>query len=194
MATERCGATKHNGEPCRHPAGYRTDHPGIGKCVHHFGRTDAHNRAAQRVMAVEAVNTYGLRRDIDPMTALLEEVQYTAGHVEWLRQQVQRLEANDLGWGETETRTASGEKFGSVTIEKAAPSIWLELYQRERKHLVQVCQAAIGCGVAERLVRQYELEGQIVAEALARALDTLELTEQQRQGAYEAAQRQLRAV
>lgn len=37
-----CGAHgKHRGEPCRHPAGFRTDHPGSGRCYLHGGRTPA---------------------------------------------------------------------------------------------------------------------------------------------------------
>ena len=37
-----CGAEgKRGGGPCRHPAGFRTDHPGSGRCWLHGGRTPA---------------------------------------------------------------------------------------------------------------------------------------------------------
>lgn len=34
-----CGAPKNNGEVCQNRAGWRTYHPGAGRCVHHSGGT-----------------------------------------------------------------------------------------------------------------------------------------------------------
>lgn len=35
--SEKCGAKTRNGSKCKHPAGYRTDHVGSGKCYLHGG-------------------------------------------------------------------------------------------------------------------------------------------------------------
>ncbi|MGH9175610.1 MAG: hypothetical protein ACRD1H_14690, partial [Vicinamibacterales bacterium] len=98
--------------------------------------------------AEKAVAMYGLPIDISPAEALLEEVRWTAGHVAWLRMRVQEIEESDLVWGVTqEVHKASGEHPGTDTTKAAAPNVWLDLYDRERKHLVGVCAAALKAGV-----------------------------------------------
>ena len=130
--------------------------------------------------AEEAVRTYGLRRDISATDALLEEVQWTAGHVAWLREQVQALEATALTWGVTEeTDVQATERPGTDTTRAAAVNMWLELYQRERKHLVDVCKAAITAGLDERRVRLAEAQGAVVAEVIRRILGRLSLSDEQ---------------
>lgn len=37
LARATCGAMSRNGEPCQHPAGFRTQHPGEGRCYLHGG-------------------------------------------------------------------------------------------------------------------------------------------------------------
>lgn len=38
--TQRCGAHgRQQNRPCRHPAGFRTNHPGVGRCFLHGGLT-----------------------------------------------------------------------------------------------------------------------------------------------------------
>lgn len=35
----RCGAKARSGHPCRNPAGFKTEHPGVGRCRNHGGCT-----------------------------------------------------------------------------------------------------------------------------------------------------------
>jgi hypothetical protein len=44
-------------------------------------------------------------------------------------------------------------------VSKAGVNVWLMLYQAERKHLVDVCQVAINCGIEERRVKLAEQRG-----------------------------------
>ena len=113
-----------------------------------------------------------------------------------------RLHA-EVVWGTTKTETELGGKsrltfggygaddedetglvdVGSVPVSKdvqaAAPSIWLDLYDRERCHLVAVCTAAIKAGVEERRVRLAEAQGGLVAGAIRAILADLGLTAEQ---------------
>ncbi len=43
----RCGAPTRAGRPCRHPAGFGTDHPGQGHCYHHEVRAGGETRGPQ---------------------------------------------------------------------------------------------------------------------------------------------------
>ncbi|GAB2331733.1 hypothetical protein [Streptomyces variabilis] len=174
----KCGAKKRKGGgACGQTAGWGTDHPGTGPCKLHGGTTRAHVTAARTVIAQRAVATYGLPRDIDPAAALLEEVHRTAGHVAWLARKVAELRDDDLTWGITqETEKAATAFPGTDTKATARPSIWLELYHRERRHLVQVSKAALDAGISERLVRLAEQQGVMLAEVIRRSADGL-LTE-----------------
>ena len=188
--------------PCRnHPV------PGADVCRYHGGSApQVKARAAARVIeekATAAVRTLGLPIDISPTEALLQEVQWTAGHVKWLREKVQELDEQVTGfaapegeedeveffshhpnhsrhglvWGKTKiTDKGSGPAPGVDSTEAAAPSIWYELYAKERAHLVLVCSAAIKAGVEERRVRLAEQQGDLVAQVIRRILDALDLT------------------
>jgi hypothetical protein len=177
----RCTATsKRTGEPCGAPPCI-----GLDKCATHCGLSKAERKARAEAFLAEqaarkAVVTYGLPRDISPTDALLEEVRYTAGHVAWLREQVQALEAGDLVWGMTEQVERDGSEgeaiiTGTDTTYGAKPNVWLELYYRERKHLLDVTKAAISVGIEERRVRLAEAQGQLVAEVIRRILGRLSL-------------------
>lgn len=67
----KCGATTRTGGTCRHPCGFRTDHPGKGRCYLHGGKSPIrHGRYS-------AVTTHRLRElieryeaDPDPLDVL----------------------------------------------------------------------------------------------------------------------------
>lgn len=172
---DRCGARKrNNGGTCGQAAGWGTDHPGIGLCKLHGGATQAHRTAARTEQARRAVLTYGLPREVDPAAALLEEVHRTAGHVAWLAQKIRGLDEDALTWGVAEESEKNASMFpGTDRKLKARPSVWLELYQRERRHLVAVSKAALDAGISERLVRLAEQQGATLADVIQRSADRL---------------------
>lgn len=192
-------------------------------CRMHGGKTPgALAKGAARQAEEEArraVATLGLAVDVSPAEALLEEVRWTAGHVAWLRARVQELEdrallirpgegedpedigalgktsAHPLVWGQTEySSKTGGEDWGTRTVEKAAPSIWYELYTRERKHLVDVCTAALRAGVEERRVQLAEQQGHLLAQVIRAILHDLGLTTTQQQLVATVVPKHLRAI
>lgn len=202
------GHRKSDGQPCRRPC-----RPGE-VCNSHGGAAPqvraARARREQEAAAATAVATLGLSIDVSPTEALLEEVRWTAGHVHWLRGKVQELErgaiasgngADDaainhpLVWGTTkEVDKGSGEHPGTDTTVAAAPSVWYELYAKERQHLVAVCAAALKAGVEERRVRLAEQQGDLVATAIRRILDALNLSPDQQQLVGTVVPRELRLI
>lgn len=207
---ESCKGHKRNGHPCTRPP-MRNQRV----CPLHGGKTPAALAAAERrgqeLVAREAVATYGLPVDVSPTDALLEEVRWTAGHVRWLRDRVQELEQSQLVWGTTRTETevggslqidldAAGDVEGvrsapsNKIVQTAGPSIWLDLYDRERKHLVGVCTAALKAGVEERRVRLAEQQGELVARAIRAILADLGLSAEQQGLVAEVVPRHLRAL
>ena len=154
----------------------------LDECRMHLGKKAKPAIAEAKAMelARQAVITYGLPRDISSIDALLEEVRYTAGHVMWLRERVAELEQNDLVWGVTEeTDTQASEFPGTNTTRAAKPSVWLQLYREERKHLVDVTKAAISAGIEERRVKLAEVQGQMLNGVLRKIFARLSLSPEQ---------------
>jgi hypothetical protein len=181
MAEKKCNATsKRTKGPCGASAAV-----GLDKCPTHCGLSKEKREAIAAAYLAEqqarkAVVTFGLPRDISPAEALLEEVRYSAGHVAWLRQKVAELEDAELVWGVREETEKTATEFpGTDTTRAAAVNMWLELYYRERKHLVDVTKAAISAGIEERRVRLAEAQGEIVVDVIRRILARLELTDGQ---------------
>lgn len=129
MQCEKCGrphATKAGGPSCT--AHRRDDQPcgnnpmrGQSKCRMHGGKSRGAEvngeRRQQDAAVLAAATTYGLAVDVSPADALLEEVRWTAGHVQWLRARVQELEQQPV-WGTTKTKT---EAAGGTRITFGGP-------------------------------------------------------------------------
>jgi len=168
---------KGNRGPCHGSAVTGSD-----KCRMHLGReaAPAIAEAKAEALARKAVETYGLPRDISPTDALLEEVRYSAGHVAWLRAKVAELEAADLVWGVTEEVDRNATEFAGVdTTRSATVNMWLDLYFRERKHLLDLTKTAISVGIEERRVRLAEAQGSLMNEVMRRIFARLDLTPEQ---------------
>lgn len=152
------------------------------RCRMHLGvrAPEVIAEAAAMDRARRAVETYGLPRDISPTDALLEEVRYSAGHVAWLREKVAELKAADLVWGITEEAEKQATEFkGTDRTYSAAVNVWVELYFRERKHLLDVTKAAISAGIEERRVKLAEAQGALLNGVIRRILARLSLNEVQ---------------
>lgn len=183
---QRCGqvhtqCTAHNrhGEPCRRPPNH-----GLTVCATHGGRAPQSIAAAkarlEHAAAAAAVATFGLPVDIDPHTALTDELCRTAGHVAWLAQQVAQLD----GTADLEEQLHPGAN---------QPAVLIRLYQAERSHLARVAAECVKAGVEERRVRVIEdmaAQLQAFTAALVAGLG-LDITDQRVRHAIETAAREL---
>lgn len=153
-----CGARRRStGTACQRPAGWGTTHAGWGSCKLHGGSMPNQTAHAVRLAAGAAAVTYGAPREVDPVTALFEEVYRTAGHVHWLTNVVANVTDNELVWGVTEeVDRGSGEFPGIDVIKQAKPSVWIELYYRERRHLLEVSKTVVSLSLEQRRDTQKE--------------------------------------
>lgn len=174
-----CGGDKRQSEgTCTRPAGWGTSHPGTGRCKLHGGSTPSHVISAQGAEARRAVATFGLPREVDPHTALLEELHRTAGVVTWLGAVVADLDKDDVVWGKT--RSKVGGDDAGVTHE-AGVNVWVKLWNEQRRHLVDVAKACVSAGIEERRIQLAESQGQQLAAVVRAVLERLDLDDRQRQ-------------
>lgn len=115
--------------------------------------------------------------NVSPWEALLLAVRRAAGRVAWVDEQLT-----------LSTRENDGESGAREVLR------WLAESRKERALLARTAKAAVDAGVAERLVRQVELEGRVVAEVLGHVLDRLQLDPDQRVLAFEEAQARLLVI
>jgi len=145
-------------------------------CRFHGGSApQVRDAAEQRLLLRRAVleaETLGLPREVDPHTALLEELHRTAGAVQWLGAVVADLE------------------LGHV----ASDSVWVRLYADERDRLVKVAKTCVDVGIEERRVRLAESAGAQLAAVIRAVLDQLGLTEAQQLAAREVVPQELRRL
>lgn len=157
---------------CMVNAGSNTDHEGRGYCDYHdWASENEVNRMGVQVQAArnEAVRqTKFLGRPVptDPHTALLEEIQRSAGIIEWLREKMMAM-AEELDDGYVHDDVIGVRGSDRLLIQQTMkdgqqPSAWWVLYQEERAHLVRTCTAAIKAGVAERRVAIAEQQGALI--------------------------------
>lgn len=191
----RCKAkSSRTGERCKKWA--LTD---MTVCATHGGRSPrakagAEQRRAEKE-ALKAVATFGLPREINPRDALLEEVYRTAGAVDWLTAKVRELDPEAAVWGVTEKATKTATEYEGVdTTEAAAANMWVQLWQKERKHLVDVSKAAISAGIEERRVKLAEQQGALLAGVVKAILGDLDLTPKQAAAAPGIVARHFRSV
>jgi len=138
-------------------AGRGTGHPGAGPCRRHEAR-----RAAGTGAWIVA-HAFARALEITPWEGLLWAVKIAAGR---------------LSFCEAKLATARDDadlQPGGVLYD------WVKTAELWHEKLARVSKLAIDAGVAERLVRQIELEAQLMLRATTLTFDELGLSEHQRE-------------
>lgn len=149
---------------CTRTAGANTKHQGKGYCDYHeWAAVYAPENNTKQVkdalkVATERAMFFGQMVDTDPHAALLHEINRTASVVEWLHNKM--LEFREQGMTDSDIMQQRTLQDGYK------PSVWMNLFQTERDHLVKTCVAAIKAGVAEKKVQIAERQGQLIASMM----------------------------
>lgn len=184
----KCGGQKRAGGRCTRPAGWGTDHQGVGKCKLHGGSSPSGLMAGAKALAV----SMGSPLDIEPHDALIECVRLAAGQVAFATQRVQDLESENVigrltqttdreGYGSGEDGE-SGGPFETHELKDLGPElhIWVRVQQDCLDRLARFSKMALDAGVDERRVQAAERWGQKLTDVLGAILGRLELTDAQR--------------
>jgi hypothetical protein len=148
-------------EQCPRKAGARTDHEGVGLCWEHGGHTGKGKVQGAILMA----HAYADELDVTPWEALLSQVRLLAAQVEWLKDKVQKAEF----LRQEDALRPSDPDFH-----------WVVMLEARGDRLAKVSKMAIDAGVAERLVRQVELEAAHMFTAALAGLEAAGITGDQR--------------
>ena len=154
---QHCGGKTRGGTPCVQPKGHKTEHPGIGRCALHGGRTPTHVAKAKREAAEALAVTLGLPIEVDPKDAILQQIHWRAGQAAWWRERVQALDPEALVWGVVKHSAGLGPQGPvDVTDEAAEVSVYLAQYLAAQAALESLCIQAVKIGLDERRVKLAE--------------------------------------
>lgn len=148
-------------EQCTRPAGWKTNHEGAGLCWEHGG----HTGKGKVQGAVMVAHAYAEELDVTPWEALLSQVRLLSGQVEWLKDKVQKAEF----LRQEDALRPSDPDFH-----------WVVMLEARGDRLAKVSKMAIDAGVAERFVKQVELEAAHMFTAALAGLDAAGITGDQR--------------
>lgn len=186
----QCSAHNRQGLPCQ-------KYPMHGQlvCANHGGKTPGAMAAAQERLrlreATASSRTFGLPRNVDPHEALLEELRRTAGVVTWLDQLVGGLRPDEVVWGTTREKTGGDDRG---TTREATTSVWVKLWQEERRHYLAVGAACHKAGIHDQQIQLAQDQGRMLGGAVQRILTALYERLSEALGEYEAAQAVMAAV
>lgn len=169
----RCPARNLNGRMCANPAGQGTQHPGLGTCIWHKGT----NKHVEEAWAM--AQDIAAEQDVTPHEALIGLVRTATGRAAWVDGVIARQMHEHVSEG--------GDPFKPPKELNS----WLAQSRLERKLAATTAKQAVDAGVMVALERRLDLEGELVATALAAALDALNLDHDQRVRALGAAQQHL---
>lgn len=163
----KCGARGHqSGDPCDLPAGWGTDHVGVGQCRKHMGNAPNNVASARRLQALEATRRFGTPIETTAEEALLRELHVTAGEVEFYRSQVARLPPDAMVYGtERATRRRRGDVVEDETVVRSRPNVWVTLLHQAESHHLEVAATIARLGIEARAV-EVSREQMLIVEAI----------------------------
>lgn len=150
-----CGARTRGGGNCRRPAGWGTDHPGVGRCKLHGGATSSHRAAAQaNIIEREAVGMLARLGNPAPLAHPVEELLAVAAEARaWqavLRERVAKLD-----------EFSRLDQLG-VDRERALVTLYGRALDRTARVLVELAKLDLDA----RIVRVHEAQVTLLRRAL----------------------------
>lgn len=176
------------GELCGRYAGAGTDHEGVGRCRQHGGSTEDGIREAAWVVG----HAFARALEVTPWEGLLTAVKIAAGRVAFCEAKL--ATATEDRQLEPPNETAISEAGRTHDAQGTNLNHWVKQAELWHDKLARVSKLAIDAGVAERLVRQLELEAQLMLRATSLTLAELGLSDEVQQHALGIMSRNLLAL
>jgi hypothetical protein len=143
--------------------------------------------------AEQAVARLGLRVPIDPISALLDELGRAHAAVLFCEAQLAGVAPEQLVAGTRYMRRKSDGTATETTTEVGPQlNVWVELWHKERRHLVVAAAEAVKAGAIDRQLALAEQQGELMGRMLRAVIDVL--PEEARPAAFTAARAQLALV
>lgn len=130
--------------------------------------------------------------EVDPITALLQQIALAHAWERYLRAEVAELDRLYY----LAKRVGVDEDGDQVAVHEAKPHVLVGLWNQERDRLAKFAKLAVDAGLEQRQVELFEAQGALIADVIRRVLDDAELglSSEQRRAAGRVAGRVLRVA
>lgn len=131
-------------------------------------------RKIEEIRATARFGNFPIPHDMGPVDILLNELQRSAGFCMWIETKIAEWPDDLIPLGET-----NYDDKGSMQIAPTNDAAWLDVWQRERKHLATVAKMCIDAGVDERRVQLAEKQADLMFALINEAFTRLSLSAEQ---------------
>jgi hypothetical protein len=168
--SRRCGVRIRGGRYCKNPAGFNTDHPGLGQCSRHGGNAKHQLTSLGRTLAHQGIMNPDIAPngvvEIDPLNALSWAVYLAAGDLAFWQSLV--------GAAYEAVLKSGGDKDDMDAFLKVQ-----DQSRRARMDMTRISKISLDAGVAERQVAMQEKMAAIIANTIQAVVNELPLTPEQ---------------
>lgn len=169
---QHCGARTRLGHPCTRPAGWGTQHVGVGRCKMHGGASPHAEVNGQVQLARREYAVMGIPLNVQPHEALLECIRIAAGEVAYASDRIAGLLPEEAVGPTISTRPLKWEKGAESpearVHEEGPPAlhIWIQVRHQALDRLAQYSATALKAGIEARLVDIAERQGEALVEVI----------------------------
>lgn len=164
----RCGAKTRSGGPCRHEAGWGTQHVGVGRCKLHGGAEPHAQVNGMVLLARREQQVMGAPLPITPEDAILECIRIAAGEVRYASDRIAELQADEAVGAPRRTlaRKSDDGTVQEVRQDPPALHVWIVARREALDRLMAYSVAAVRAGIEKRRVKLAEDQGALLVQAI----------------------------
>jgi hypothetical protein len=173
-----CGGEKRKGGKCTQPAGWGTQHPGVGRCKLHLGSTPQNE--VKGLVELARRDAVMAPLSIEPQDAILECIRIAAGEVAYASERIAGLEVAEFVGPvvtsmsrnvpvDVDELDEESDKNTTSAVEETrygAPAlhVWIVVRDQAMDRLVAYSFAALKAGIAQQLVEISKTQAGLIAQ------------------------------
>lgn len=132
-------------------------------------------RKIEEIRATARFGNFPIPADMSPVDILVDELKRSAGFCFWIESKMAEWD-DDL----VELQTENIDDKGSMQIATNNKALWMDIWQRERKHLATVAKMCVDAGVDQRRIELAERQAEMMFTLINEAFDMLSLSPEQK--------------
>lgn len=143
------------GQPCAMRKGWGTNHPGLGRCKYHGGRSPTHRRRAALQQLTNELRQLAMPEQVNPIQSLYDAVRVASWREQGLRTLLQ----------------AADNLAGPDHLGDERPAIVWQMHDTALRRKAEIAKMAVDAGLDSRMVQLAEREAEVLHRALLAGLE-----------------------
>jgi hypothetical protein len=137
-------------------------------------RASSWKRKVEEIRSTARFGGFYIPEDVSPIDVLLDELKRSTAFCAWIESKMAEWADELVPLGK-----AHEDDKGSLQQFATNEAAWIEVWQKERRHLATVAKMCIDAGVSERQVQLAEKQADVMFMLINEAFDMLRLSPEQ---------------